>query len=84
MRGSRRGECVGRGDRVLRRETGMGDGRACVRDGSGNGRRSAGFLTPLGPPKGGNHLSAVAGICRTLQRTARRRGGFVKVIGYGL
>ena len=24
------------------------------------------FLTPLGPPKGGNHPSAVAGICRPL------------------
>ena len=43
-----------------------------------------GFLTPLGPPKGGNHPSNGACICRTLQRKARRRGGFIKVIGYGL
>ena len=42
------------------------------------------FYPPLGHPKGGNHPSAVAGICRTFQRKARRRGGFVKVIGYGL
>jgi len=34
-----------------------------------------GSLTPLGPPKGGNYLSAVASVCRTLQRKARRRGG---------
>ena len=39
---------------------------------------------PLGPPKWGIHLSAVAGVCRTLQWKARRRGGLVKVIGYGL
>ena len=43
-----------------------------------------GFLNPPWPPKGGNHPSAVACICRPLQRKARRRGGFVKVIGYGL
>ena len=36
MRGSRRGGCFGRGGRVVRSGTGMGDGRACVRDGSGN------------------------------------------------
>ena len=52
---SRRGKCVGRGDRMVRRETGIWFGRACARDGSGYGRRFAGFgIPPLVSLKGGN------------------------------
>ena len=42
-----------------------------------------GILTPLGPPKGGNHQSAVAGAAGHLSGKPGRRG-FVMVIGYGL
>ena len=41
-------------------------------------------LTPLGPPKGGNHQSAVAGAAGHLSGKPGRRGVFVMVIGYGL
>ena len=75
MRGSRRGGCVGRGDRVVRRETGMGlDERALGMEAEMDGGLLVSYH-PLAPLKGGDHLSAVAGICRTVQRTARRRGG---------
>ena len=43
-----------------------------------------GILTPLGPPKGGNHQSAVAGAAGHLSGKPGRRGVFVMVIGYGL
>ena len=53
MRGSRRGNGCGRGDRMVRRETRILSGRACARDCSGYGRRFVGFLPPLAPLKGG-------------------------------
>ena len=45
-----------------------------------------GILTPLGPPKGGNHQSAVAGAAGHLSGKPGRRGVFewLLVMGYWL
>ena len=49
------GEGLGRGDRMVRRETRVMAGRACARDGSGYGRRGVGLDNPpLAPLKGGD------------------------------
>ena len=54
MRGSRRGGCVGRGDRVVRRETGMGlDERALGMEAEMAGGLSV-SESPLVPLKGGD------------------------------
>ena len=71
---------------MVRRETGDRFGRACVRDGSGNDFGGNAYRdqpeVPLPPIVG---IGMEVGFKpKSLQRTARRRGGFIKVMGYRL